>query len=101
MDGINSIFSHPISSNLLNKGIHIVSASVSIKSVLSNQYTYTGPNPASAQERMEARIDRLALRTIHPFYKLARGNQLAMAAANAALKNLKHPLSWNIAQKLR
>lgn len=78
-----------------------MSASVSIKSVLSNQYTYTGPNPASAHEQMEARIDRLALRTIEPFFKLARGNQIALAAANAALRNLKHPLSWNIAQKLR
>lgn len=78
-----------------------MSASVSIKSILSHSYNYNGPNPASAQERMEARVDRLTIRTIHPFYKLARGNQLALACANAALKNLKHPLSWNIAQKLR
>lgn len=78
-----------------------MSASLAIRTTLSSTYTYTGPNPASAQERMEARVDRLALRTIEPFFKLARGNQIAMACARAALKNLTHTLSWNIAQKLR
>ena len=78
-----------------------MSASLAIRTTLSNQYTYTGPNPASAQERMKARIDRLAARTVVPFFKPFRTNLIAQACARAALKNLPHPLSWNIAQKLR
>lgn len=78
-----------------------MSASLAIRTALSSQYSYAGPNPASAQERMEARIDRLAIRAVVPFFKPHRTNLIAQACARAALKNLAHPLSWNIAQKLR
>ena len=78
-----------------------MSASSSVRHSLANQYTYTGPNPSSSAERMQARVDRLTIRTVTPFFHPFKTNLIAQAMAHAALKDLAHPLSWNIAQKLR